>query len=165
MTHPICTTKDGVEIYVDLINSEAARSIAKQPQLLGHVKEALASKKLAGDEVHFEHDMGRVVGYDFIVDADVDETVFYACVFRDDTYTRFIKGGKPLSTQYVSVGLRRCDGGKAYELHDVRIGRLAPPRPGLPDETAESKQYWATHAFVQDNQVLQPRTVTKTCPY
>jgi hypothetical protein len=165
MIHPICTTQEGVEIYVELIGSEAARSIAKQPQLLGFVKEALADKKLNNAEVHFERNMGRVVGYDFIVDAPSEDAVFYACVFRENTYTRFVKGGKPLSTKYVAMSLKRSVDGNAYELHDVRIGRLAPPRPGLPNETSQSKQYWATHAFVQDNQILQPRTITKTCPY
>jgi hypothetical protein len=165
MIHPICTTQDGIEIYVELIGSEAARSIAKQPQLLGLVKEALAGKKLTSAEMHFEHNMGRIVGYDFIVDTPSDDAVFYACVFREKTYTRFIKGGKPLSTKYVAMSLKRRADGSAYELYDVRIGRLAPPRPGLPNETAKSRQYWATHAFVHDNQILQPRTVTKTCPY
>lgn len=165
MIHPICTTQDGVEVCVDLINSEAARNIAKQPQLLGLVKEALVGKKITGLEMHFEHNMGRVVGYDLIVDAPNDDAVFYARVFRDNAYTRFIKGGKPLSTKYLAIVLKRCPEGGAYELHDVRIGRLAPPRPGLANETSESKPYWATHAVVQDSQTLQPRTVTKVCPY
>lgn len=165
MIHPICTTQDGIEVYVDLIASEAAHSIAKQPQLLGLLKEALVDRKLTGPEVHLERNMGRVVGYDFIVDTPSEDVVFYARVLKDSTYTRFVKGGRPLTTNYVAATLRRAPNSTAYELCDVRIGRLAPPRPGMPSETAQSKQYWATHAFVQDSQVLQPRTVTKTCPY
>jgi hypothetical protein len=157
--------RDDTEVYVDLINSEAARNIAKQPQLISFVKEALRDKELTGTEMYFEYDLGRVVGYDLIIDAPNDDGIFYAQVLREDTYTRFIKGGKPLPTRYVAVGLRRSIDGSAYELQDVRIGRLSPPRPGMLNETSASRQYWATHAVVQDGQVLQLRTVTKKCPY
>lgn len=165
MLHPICTTPDGIEICVDLINSEAAQNISRQPQLLSLVKEALANKNLTGDEVTFERNLGRTVGYDFIIDTPSDDAVFYAQVYRDNTYTRFIKGGKPVATKYVTVGLKHRAGDGMYELCDARIGRLVPPRPELEGATPKSKQYWASHAFVQDGQILQLRTVTKTCPY
>jgi hypothetical protein len=165
MIHPICTTFDGVEVYVDLITSEAASNIAKQPQLLGLAKEVLTHKKLTGERLCIEQDMGRVIGYDFIVETPSDDTVFYAQVVRERVYTRFIKAGKPLSTEFVSVLLKRGKTDKEYELQDVRIGRLAPPRPGTPNEATDSKAFWATHAFVHDNQILQPRTITRTCPY
>ncbi len=165
MMHLVCVTPDNTEVYVDLINSDAARSIAKQPQLLGFAREALISKNLVGSEMHFECDLGRAVGYDLIIETPSDEGVFYAQVLRETIYTRFIKGGKPTSTNHVAIGLKRSSEGRAFELQDVRIGRLSPPRPGMYNETSFSRQYWQAHAFVQDGQTLQLRTVTKTCPY
>lgn len=165
MIHPIGTTPDGIEVYIDLVNSDASESIARQPQLIRLAKEALTGRKLTGPNVQIEHNMGRVVGYDCIIEATEDDNVFYAQMLRDKLYTRFIKGGKPLATNYVAIVLKRDADGKAYALQDVRIGRLAPPRPGMPNETTKSRDFWSAHAYVQEGQLLQLRTVTKQRPY
>lgn len=165
MTHPLGVTPDGIEICVDLIKSEASSNIARQPQLIGFAKEMLAGKRLTGEEVRLEQDMGREVGYDTVVPTQSDDAVFYAQILRDTTYTRFIKSNKAFSTSYVAVILRRSEDGKTYELQDVRVGRLVPPRPGAPDETPESKEYWSSHAVAYEGQILQPRSITKECPW
>lgn len=166
MIHTICTAKNSAEVYIDLVTSEAAARIAKQPQLLGLVKEALSGKTLTTDTVMFEHDLGRTVGYDFIIDASADEqAIFYACTLRDDVFTRFIKTGKPTPTNHIAMELRYSPENNAYELCNVRFGRSVPPRPASPGELPESRAYWATHAVVQETQMLQIRTITKDCPY
>jgi hypothetical protein len=162
--HPIGQTRNDIAVYVDLTQSQAAKHIAQQPHLLSLVAEALPQITLRGAEARIEHDMGRAVGYSFVVKTADSESVFYAQLLRDDTYTRFVKNGKPLPTQYVSMLLNRDESGE-YALHDVWLGRLNPPRPGTADETAESKPYWATHAIVLGNEALQLRTITKVCPY
>ncbi len=163
--HYLCATKDGIGVHVDLINSDAGRSIAQQPRLLAIVKEALSSRTLSGSEVRIEQDMGRTVGYDFVVHTSDTSTVFYACLQHDSVYTRFVKNGRPNATQYVTFVLHVYDEADGYELVDVRIGRMAPPRPGAPDEIPESRKYWGGHALIHDSQTLQSRTITKTCPY
>lgn len=163
--HVLCKTRDGTRVYVDLIHSEAAQGIARHPQLLGIIKEVLAHKTLSGADVQIEHDMGRTVGYDFIVDTSDSSLVFYARILHDDIYTRFVKNGRPSLTQYVTFTLRSRDEGDGYELRDVRIGRMIPPRPGAPDEVPASREYWGSHALIHDSQVLQSHTATKTCPY
>lgn len=165
MIHLICTTKDGTEVYANLINSTVSNTIARHPQLISLLKEALVDSKLSDPEVRLERDMGRGIGYDFIVDAPSEDTVFYAQVLGDSVYTRFVKISKPVATNFVAAVMRRTADGKAYELCDARIGRLVPPRPGSVNEAPSSKPFWKNHAFVQGNQVLQLRTVTKTCPY
>ena len=165
MMHPLGITPDGIEIVVDLINSEASSNIARQPQLIGLAKEVLTGKSLTGEEMRLEQDMGRDVGYDPIVSTQPDDPVFYAQVLRDTTYTRFIKGSKPSTTSHVAIVLKRSEDGMAYELQDVRIGCLVPPRPGAANESSESKEYWSSHAVVYEGQILQPRTITKECPY
>lgn len=150
---------------MDLVRSEAAPYIAKEPQLLSLAKEALASTRLIHDTAVIECDMGRLVGYDFIVTPSNDEPVFYACILHDKVYTRFVKKGKPSSTKHITMTVRRSAKGAAYELCSVRIGRFVPPRPGSRDEQPRSREYWKTHAVVLGGQTLQPRTITKTCPY
>lgn len=164
MKHPIGITRNGISVYVDLIQSKAAKQIAQQPYLVGLVNEALLQLALSGPEVGIERDMGRNVGYSFIVDTTDADTVFYAQLLRDDVYTRFVKNGKPLPTQYLTMILRRDDNGD-YGLCDAWVGRLAPPRPGSANETAQSKSYWSSRACILGNQSLQQRTVTKVCPW
>ena len=164
MKHPVGQTRNGVYVYVNLIGSRAAMHIARQPQLLTLAKEMLAETMVRGAEINLERDMKRPIGYNFIVTTTDQDTVFYGRLLRDDIYTRFVKNRKPLSTQYLTVALLQ-DSNNAYELSDVWIGRLIPPRPGSANETTESKSYWSNHAFVLDNQLLQQRTVTRTCPY
>ncbi|HSX29471.1 MAG TPA: hypothetical protein VLE73_02830 [Candidatus Saccharimonadales bacterium] len=163
MKHHVGQTRNGITVYVDLISSRAAKHIAQQPQLLTLAKEMLGHITAKGAELNIEHDMGRVVGYSFIVATADTDTIFYACLLKDTVYTRFVKNGKPLSTPFVTVTL--IQNGDMYELTDIRIGRITPPRPGSANESTDSREYWQHHAFILDNQTLQLRTVTKTCPY
>ncbi len=164
MKHLIGQTRNGVAVRVDLIQSQAAKHISQQPHLLNLIAEALKQTTLRGADAEIEHDMGRAIGYNFVVKTTEADGVFYAQLLRDTTYTRFVKNGKPLSTQYLSMILRRNEDAE-YELIDAWIGRLSPPRPGTADETAESKPYWSSHAIILGTESLQLRTVTKVCPY
>jgi hypothetical protein len=165
MVHLIGHAKNGIPVHVDLIGSSGARQIAQQPQLLTLMAEALKQTSLHGPRAVVERDMGRAIGYDFVVSTSESDTVFYCQTAQDDTYTRFIKNGKPAMTQFLTITLRRSTKSLAYDLLDVRVGRINPPRPGATDETPESRPYWANHAIVFGGQTLQPRTITKKCPY
>lgn len=165
MRHPLGHSRNGFEVYVDLIQSEAARHIAKQPQLLGFIEEMLRKTDCRGADVVIEYDMGRTIGYNFVVSTKDTDSIFYAQMLHDKIYTRFVKNGKPLATQYLTVVLHRSEYNEAYEVKDTWVGPLSPPRPGSVHETAESRTYWETHAFVHDDQPLQLRTVTKDRPY
>jgi hypothetical protein len=164
MKHPIGHSRNGIAVHVDLIQSQAAKHISQQPHLLNLIAEALQQTSLSGPNPVVERDMGRPVGYNFVVKTSGTDTVFYAQVLRDDTYTRFIKNGKPNSTQYLSMLLHK-NADNEYDLVDAWIGRLSPPRPGTSDENAESKPFWESHAIILGNESLQLRTVTKVCPY
>ncbi|HEV7454100.1 MAG TPA: hypothetical protein VGO07_02470 [Candidatus Saccharimonadales bacterium] len=164
MTHPIVSTPKGEHVYVDLVKSNAAANIALKPHLLTLVRQVLKQIQPEGDNVRMEQDMGHNVGYTSIVKTTDADTIIYAQLPYDPIYTRFVKNSKPPQTKYVSIILKRDDGGN-YELQNAWIGKLNPPRPGTEGETAESRPYWAEHAFVYDGQQVQPRSVTKTCPY
>jgi hypothetical protein len=164
MKHTIGHARNGASVYVDLIHSQAASHISQQPRLLNLVIEALQKTNLSGQEVSIEYDAGRDIGYNFVVSTTEKDTVFYAQLVHDSIYTRFVKNGKPLPTQHLTLILSRDEDGD-YSLLDTWIGRLSPPRPSSTDETTESKPYWSTHALVLDNQPIQSRTLTKVCPY
>lgn len=157
-------TRNGMQVYAQLIGSKAGKHISRQPQLLSLAKEMLAAVTLRGQEISVEHDMKRPIGYDFTIETTDKDVIFYGRLLKDDVYTRFVKNGKPSPTSYLTVTLSKTDK-DSYELTDIWVGRLTPPRPGSANETAESKPYWSNHAYVLDNQHFQVKTLTKTCPY
>lgn len=167
MSHLIGKTRNDIAVYVDLIGSDAAKHIAQRPHLMKLAAEVLKTMSPRGATASIEYDMGRPIGYDFVVatPADAGDAVFYAQIAKDTTYTRFIKNQKPKATQSLSVMLERNPENASYNLLDVWIGHLSPPRPGSDEENTDSKPYWAEHACIFDNQPLQLRTLTKDCPY
>lgn len=167
MDHLVGHTHDNIPVFVDLINSGAAKHISQQPHLLTLVAEALQRVTLDGVTIttKLEQDMGRSIGYDQVVETSETDAVFYAQLVKDNTYTRFVKNGKPLSTRHLAMILDYSKDNSCYNLNGVWLGHLRPPRPGTPEETARGNQYWRNHAFIFDSQALQLRTMTKTCPY
>jgi hypothetical protein len=164
MKHPIGRTRNDVSVYIDLIRSQAAGYVSQQPRLLELIRGVLRQTTAQDPIIRIEQNMGRAIGYNFVVSTTDKDAIFYAQLIRDPLYTRFVKNGKPRTTKYLTIILNRDEDGE-YELYDTWVGRLRPPRPGSDDETAESRAYWATHAFILDSQPIQSRTVTKTCPY
>lgn len=166
MTHFIGHTRNNIPVFIDLIGSAAARHVAQQPYLLTLAAEALRSATLDGrSTINLEHDMGRPIGYDFVVETTTTDVIFYAQLLRDEAYTRFVKNGKPLSTRYLTTILRADKVDAQYNLENIWMGRLTPPRPGSAKESARSKTYWSKHAYVFENQPIRSSTLTKTCPY
>lgn len=164
MRHLVGHTKNGQAVYVDLINSQAAPHVAAHPHLLGLVSKALSQTTVKGDQLKFEYNVGRNIGYESVVKTEPGEKVVYARLMRDELYSRFTRKGDPQHTTYVSAALERDDEG-SYELVDAWIGRLLPPRPGSENETPASREYWDSHAFLLDTQPVQRHTRTETCPY
>jgi hypothetical protein len=164
MKHPIVVTPKGEQVYVDLVASSAAISISRNPHLLTLVGTVLRQIQPQGDYVRMEQDMGKSVGYAAVVPTAGNDMVFYAKPMYDQLFMRFVKNNQPPQTRYVSIILQRDTQG-AYELRDTWIGKQHPPRPGSTNETPASLTYWQGHAYAYNGQVIQPRTVTKVCPY
>jgi hypothetical protein len=164
MRHLVGHTKNGVAVYIDLINSQAAPHIAAHPHLLGLASQALGQITAKGPRLKVEHNLQRAIGYENVVKTPAGEKVLYARLVNDELYSRFTRKGEPQTTTYVSLTLEREASG-SYELVDTWIGRLKPPRPGSVNETAASREYWENHAFLLDTQAMQRQTRTETCPY
>jgi hypothetical protein len=157
-------SRNGARVFVQLIGSQAGKQIARQPQLMSLAKEMLAEITLLEQEISIEYDMQRPIGYCYIIETTDKDIIIYGHLIKDEIYTRFVKNGKPLHTRHLTLTLSKA-GVNHYELCDIWIGKLVPPRPGSEDETAKSKPYWSNHALIFDNQPLQQQTVTKICPY
>lgn len=164
MKHLIGHTASGIEVHVELIGSDAGKQIARQPHLFSLAKEMLAELTPSAADITIEHDMHRPIGYSSVVTTTDETTVFYARLLKDDVFTRLVKNAKPEATHHLSARLISNEDG-SYDLVDIWIGCLYPPKPGSPTETPESKPYWATHAVIYTDQRLEISTVTKECPY
>jgi len=166
MKHLIGRTHNHTEVYVNLIGSLAGASIARQPRLLALIKDVIRQTDISGDHLRFDRDMGKAVGYSYVVETGEQDNVVYARRVHDSIFTRFVRHGTPKVTQYVSLVLQKDADGK-YELQDAWIGPLCPPRPGaeLASDQSASRSFWANHAWLLNDEPVQPRTLTKVCPY
>lgn len=165
MNHYVGRTYNDIPVYVDLIASDVASYIAQQPHILTLVTEVVRHATLVEASINLEQDMGRTIGYDYVVETTDASAVFYAQLVREDIYTRFVKKCEPLPTRHLTISLSYDQADKSYQLSSVWLGRKRPLRPGSAQQTAKSYVYWGKHAFVFENQPLQLRTLTKTCPY
>ena len=165
MNHLVGHTQDGVAVWVDLINTNASASIARQPHLLTMAADALKQTSVDDAQLALEYDMGRVIGYDFVVATPVGADVFYARLVRDKVYTRFVKKGRPASTRTLSFVLQKQTDEESYTIEDMWVGRQRPPRPSCAEASRDSVDYWCQHAVLYENQALHPRTITKDDPY
>lgn len=165
MRHLIGYAQNKTPLYVDLIRSDAAKHISQKPYMLGLASEAIKQLTLRGDSLEIEHDMGRAVGYDLVVETTGTDLVFYARLLQDKIYTRFIKTGKPSPTQHITMLMSRNAEDASYDLQDIWIGPLRPSRPNTVDTDEASSTFWENHAYIFDNPPLQSNTITKTCPY
>lgn len=164
MSHLIAVSRNGVEIEVNLVKSHASKQISEHPHLLTLLKELLENTTVSRPEMIIEKDMGRVIGTTDIVQTTEKDIVVYAQRLGEETFTPFVKNRQPDTSTYLSLILKQTPA-KNYELWDVWIGQFTPVVPGHEEEVPESIPYWEEHAFIWGSRLVQPRTVTRDCPY
>jgi hypothetical protein len=157
-------SNDDYDIYVNLITSSAGYYLSRRPYVIALIKELLSTRKLRGARIVIEQNMGRNIGTTDIVSTSDADTVYYAQPLKSEIYSRFAKSRYPQASNLLTVVIVRDSDGN-YEVSDTWIGSNYPAFPGDQHATADSKEYWKTHALVQDTQVVQSRSITKTCPY
>lgn len=157
-----CHSGNGV--YVNLISSSAGHYLSRWPHGINLIQEALTSIDLRGARAVIEYDTGRNIGNTDIVTTTDNDIIYYAQQSKTETFSRFAKNRfHQASNKFTIVVEQDAEGD--YEVLDTWIGPYSPPFPGDKYETADSKAYWQTHALVHDAQVIQSKTITKTCPY
>jgi len=120
--------------------------------------------RLTGGRLAIERDMGRVIGNTDIVETSDTDSIFYAQPNKKNFFSRYAKNRLPSPSHKLTIILEKDSDGD-YEIVDTWIGPCSPPFPGDVYETVKSRSYWQTHALVLDPQAVQPKTITKTCPY
>jgi len=162
--HIVGVSRNGCELYVNLIQSSAGRYLSRQPHLISMIREVLATMKLADHDILVEQDMGRVIGNTNVVVTSEKDNVFYAQPAKKTISYRFVKNRSPSPSPMLTIILEQ-DSDDNYEIVDTWVGEFRPPFPGDERATGASGEYWKTHALVADAEVIQLSTVTKVCPY
>ncbi len=152
------------DIYVNCISSPAGLYLSRRPYVYALIREALSSHKLHGQRIVIEQNMGRNIGTTDIVSTTDKDTIYYARPLKSEVFSRFAKNRYPkISNMLTVIAERDADGD--YEITNIWIGNKHPEFPGDKYATTDSREYWETHALVQDAQVIQSKSLTKVCPY
>lgn len=157
-------SNDEYDVYVNSISSSAGRYLSRRPHIYALIKALLSNRKLRGPRIVIEQNMGHDIGTADVVATTDKDTIYYALPVKSNVYSRFAKNRYPQASSVLTVILERDADGN-YEVTDAWIGGNHPAFPGDTHETTESKEFWLTHALVHDAQVIQSRSLTKTCPY
>ena len=161
----ITKTKNGFDVYVDLVSSHAATHMKDHPYLFELVKEIVSKYEVTADALRFSTDMGRVVGMKDLVETQPSDAVFYAKRPNREKYTRFVHGKSPEPTPFVTIELRKVNEGE-YDLFTAFIGELTPSFPtGKDDQNQKNRDFWNSHALVVGNQEIVEGTETEECPW
>lgn len=161
---PIDETNVGYSIYINLISSAAGHYLSRRPYVIGLLKETLSKKHLSGKRVVIEQEMGREIGRTDIVATSDKDTIYYAQPIKSEVFSRFAKNRYPQTSTKLTI-IAEQDSEGNYEITDTWIGPNCPAFPGDEGATLSSKEYWQTHALVQDAQAIQSKSITKVCPY
>lgn len=162
--HAIAVSRNGHNVYVNLIDSSAGQYLSRQPYVINLLREAVEDLEIKGNVYEVEHDMGRVIGQSYIVKTTDTDSIYYAQPYKNPTFSRYVKNRSPDPSTKLTILLAKDSDGE-YEIQDTWIGPYSPPFPGDENTTARSRSYWQTHALVVDLQTVQAKTITKVCPY
>jgi hypothetical protein len=167
----LATSRNGVKVYYDPVESHAATHIADTPQLKSLAIEVIGKTDIQGEVMEFETDMGRVVGNTDGVVNEPSDIIVYAKRKNRDEYTPFNKSKSSQPSRFVTLALKRQPNGN-YELlsafvspGDTLAGEPSPPFPGQPNEAPNSREYWTKHSLAWGTQEIQEGTETSVCPW
>ncbi len=158
-------TKNGVDVFVDLNNSDAATHLRDTEGLFEVSQEAIARIDAEDKHIEMHIDMGREVGMCDLVKTDETDDTFYAKRLGRKIYSRFVKNKSARPTNYITIVLDKQSDG-SYHMLTVFFGRVAPPFPyGKDDPNDEARGFWSKHALVVGNQVILEDTIRYDCPW
>lgn len=160
----IIESKNGHEVYINLISSPAGRYLSRWPHVIDMVREVLVKTPLKGTRTVVERNMGRSIGTTDVVETTDRDSIYYAQQLKKDVFLRFAKNRYPKSSDTLTVAIVQDNSGD-YEVEDVWIGPASPAFPGDEYETANSKKYWKNHALVQNARPIQTKSITRDWPY
>ncbi|MDB5264702.1 MAG: hypothetical protein JWN64_273 [Parcubacteria group bacterium] len=133
------------------------------PKLLDVVEHIIPTLEGGGEWIRVEKDLGEIIGTTDLVETVEGDEIVYALRPRRSIYSRFVKGKESTPTSWITIALRKSEGG--YDLYTAFVGRDTPSFPGGDHLSEQSKEFWSTHALVWGSQEVIPGTETPLCPW
>lgn len=158
----LCKSANGVDVFVDLENTNIGLHVIENPDLVELVKEAVEGSEVDGDKVALQKDLGRVVGKTSMVEVDERDEIVFAKRIERDKFSKFVKNRELVPTSNVVAILFKEDYG--YLVWSAWCGELMPQEPGGKGGTRTSREFDRTHAMVYDPEIIQPGTETTINP-
>lgn len=161
----LCTSKNGLDVYYDPINSHTATHFNDAPGLQETIRNLLQEHDIQNDYEGFDIDTQTIVGVKDVVDVKDGDELVYAKRINRNEHVPFVMNRKPQPCSVVSIALRKYEHTK-YELESAWIGEFdSPPFPEEANATAGSIPFWEKHAFVWGAQRVQENTITHQRPW
>ncbi|MCL5113236.1 MAG: hypothetical protein M1554_02015 [Patescibacteria group bacterium] len=151
-------------IYIDQIFSPAGQYLSRHPHLYKIIEEVLVDYELNGKNIVIETKFKKDIGTTDIIPTTPTDNIYYAKAIKSTVFYRFAKNRFPQKSNILTMIIRKDKSGN-YEVYDVWIGNNYPALPSGRDTTKKSKDFWDSHALVQDAISIQTKSITKTCPY
>jgi hypothetical protein len=160
----LATSKNNVDVYIDLDKSHAITHIQKHPNLLDYARQIINGHEILADEDRFETDMGFIVGTTDLVETTDKDEIVYAQRPNRDKFNRFVKNRISENTNIVTMDIRKGLDNR-YFVYTIYIGKNTPKSPGGDREDPDSREFWNKHALVWGNQDTVSGTETTICPW
>jgi hypothetical protein len=154
-------------VWYDSAKSNASTHFADTPGLQELVVEVLQARRITQNDLWFDIDLHRIIGTTDVVAVDSSDEIVYAIRTKrfEQGYVPFTKSRPAQPSSYLSVSLIAEDD-ESYSLSSAWIGAWDdPPFPQESHATAESKEYWNSHAFVWGSQAIEPGSEMLNCPW
>lgn len=152
----LCESANGMDVYVDVPNTNIGLHIIENPNLVELVKEVVEQSQIEGKKVALEVDLGRVVGSTSMVEITEEDEVVYAKRLDRDKYSKFVKNRELTPTSKIVVILFQEDYG--YLVWSAWCGELLPQEPDGNGGMRTSREFKRTHALVYDPSIIQSGT-------
>ena len=163
----LCKSVNGKTVVYDPEDSHTSTHFKDAPVLKDLVIEILTNRKLSGELVAEDVDLGRIVGNSDVVEVSSSDEIVYAKRQKreDQGFVPFVKNREPQPTSLVSIYLVQKDK-DTYELSSAWIGVFDSPNfPQMENAEPNSIPYWRRHAFVWGSQKIIPGSERADCPW
>lgn len=114
-------------------------------------------------------DLKRSLGNSECIALTGGEDIYYAQRKGRSTFTKFVKQVEPQDCSSITIILNKVTANR-YKIITAYIGYAAQKEPLDPaikseEEFNKAKEYWSTHALIDQSQKIYTHTITTECPW
>jgi len=151
-------SKDGY-VVGDILNSHVHGDLKKElPSIIKRIS-------CNGCGYFYEVLRSNTIGMSACVPITWQDDIVYAKRTGRDSYSKFVKNHKPISTEYITIFLKKKD--DIYLIRSCYYGETKANIYfyGVEPTDDERNSFWNDHALVFGSEPIDPTTITTRCPW